>query len=246
MKLCPQCGQSLTRSDPEEKKSYAPKPEAQPKKSNWFERHPGPSLVLVIACAPFVLWGIAVALIMLASLLPAGIDEAAARGVITAMPLAYIAAIVTMVRWYRQQRRQTRSPTDYAKAVGQRLESADAYHKRADAGVELGEYAQAIADYSKAIDFDPRHSLSYFNRAYAYGEIGDYDKAITDYTKVIELDPGDAQAFYNRGLDYQNKGEMGKAASDMDKCIKLSTDPQLTEDAQQALNEIKSADKRAK
>jgi len=244
MKFCPQCGQSLTPSNSDEKKSQVPKPEAPSKEEKWSERHPGWILLLVIVLSPLGLYGLFAALVMLLSLFASsipGIAEAIIRGTMTGMPFAYIAIVIGAVRWYKQKRRQTRIITDYAKAVGQRLNSADAYQKRADAGAELGEYAQAIADYSRAIELEPRHALAYFNRAYAYGEIGEYDKAIADYSKAIELNPSDAQAYYNRGLDHKNKGELSKAASDLAKCIELSADPELTKDARQALLEAKNS-----
>jgi len=134
-----------------------------------------------------------------------------------------------------------RTTADYDKAIKLDPGNAAAYYEQGDAYSEVGKYDQAIADYSKAIDLDPVHALAYFNRAYAYSEIGEYDKAIADYSKAIELNPGDAQAYYNRGLDYYSKGEVPKAVSDLEKCIGLSTDPELTEDAQQALYEVKNS-----
>lgn len=241
MKFCPQCGQSLVSSNLEEEKTYVQKLEPPSKQEKWSERHPGWILLLVIVCGPFIAWGIAAALIALAMFLPSSIGEAAAIGAITAMPIAYIAMVITIVRWYRQKKKQSKTMADYTKTIGQSLDSADAYYNRADADAEVGEYGHAIADYSKAIELDPRHAPAYFNRAYAYGEIGEFDKAIADYTKAIELDPSDAQAYHNRGLDYQSKGEIPNAVSDLEKCIELSTDPELTKDAQQALYEIKSS-----
>ena len=114
-------------------------------------------------------------------------------------------------------------------------------YKRGQAYYESGEYHKAIAEYNKAIELNPNLGLAYFNRAYAYGEIGKYDEAIADYSKAIELNPGDAQAHYNRGLDYYNKGEVSKAVSDLEKCIGLSTEPELTKDAKQALLETKNS-----
>lgn len=122
-----------------------------------------------------------------------------------------------------------------------REKSTDAYYKRGDAYDETGEYDKAITSYSKAIELDPDHALSYYNRGCAYGEIGEYEKAIADFNKAIELDPNNANAYYNRGLAYHEKGEIPKAVSDLEMCIGLSTDPEVTEAAQQALSEIKNS-----
>jgi tetratricopeptide (TPR) repeat protein len=131
------------------------------------------------------------------------------------------------------------SIADYNKAIELNPNHADAYYKRGDAYDEMGEYGKALADYGKAIGLNPNDALAYCNRGCAYGEIGEYEKAIADYNKAIELNPNDALAYYNRGLVYHEKGEVPKAVSDLEKCIGLSTDPELTEDAQHALSEIK-------
>jgi len=239
MKFCPQCGRSLTGSNFEEKKRYVSRPEVPSKKSSWFERHSNWTLLLAIICAPFILYGILVALIMLGTLFPPSIGEAIARGAITATPLGYIVIVIHMVRWHRSKRRQSKTIADCDQVIELDSSNAAAYYERGEAHAEVDDYGQAIADYSKAIQLDAGHALAYFGRAYAYGEIGEYDKAIADYGKAIELDPTDCQAYYNRGLDYQNKGELPKAVSDLEKCIGLSTDPELTQATQQALSEMK-------
>jgi len=241
MKFCSRCGQRLAGSSFEEKKRYVPKPQAPFKEKNWFERHPGWTLLLVIICSPFILWGIVLALIMLALLFPPSIGEAFVRGAISAGPLGYIAIIIFGVRWYKARKRQSKAASDYDKAIELNPSNADAYCERGDFYYETDEYNKAIADYSRAIELDSGYASAYFDRAYAYGEIGDYDKAITDYSKAIELDTSDAQAYYNRGLDYRNKGEVAKAVNDLERCLSLSNDPELTKDAQQALLEIKNS-----
>jgi len=75
----------------------------------------------------------------------------------------------------------------------------------------------------------------------AYGEMGEYGQAIADYGKAIELDPSHALAYYNRGCAYGEKGEVDKALGALKRCIELSTDPELTEAAQQALYEMKNS-----
>jgi len=146
-----------------------------------------------------------------------------------------LAAIFLLLR-----RREFKMAT-YDKAIKSDSGNAGPYYDRGEAYTEMAEYDRAIADYSKAIELDPRHALAFFNRAHAYGETGDYDKAVADYTKAIELVPADAQAYYNRGLDYLNQGEVHLAVSDLEKAVELSTDPELTHDAEQALHKLRSA-----
>ena len=141
----------------------------------------------------------------------------------------------------KEEKGSGNSIADYSKAIELAPDSADVYYNRGDAYDEMGEYGKAIADYNKAIELDPNHTLAYYNRGCAYGEIGAYDKAIADYNKAIELNPNDALAYYNRGLAYREKGEVPKVVSDLEKCIGLSTEPELTKDAKQALLETKNS-----
>ena len=154
-------------------------------------------------------------------------------------PLFGIPALILLVK--RQREFEKEEQEEYDKAIELNPNHADAYYKRGDVYDEMGEYGKAIADYNKAIELDPNHALAYYNRGCAYGEIGEYEKAIADYNKAIELNPNDADAYYNRGLAYHGKGEVPKAVSDLEKCIGLSTDPELTEAAQQDLLEIKNS-----
>lgn len=130
---------------------------------------------------------------------------------------------------------------DYSKAIELSPNNADAHYSRGCTYGEMGEHEKAIADFNKAIQLDPNHALAYYNRGLAYQDMEEYDKAIADYDKAIELDPADADAYYNRGLAYDARCEVSKAVSDLQKCISLSTDPELTEDAQQRLNEVKKS-----
>ena len=241
MKFCPQCGQSLSVSDLEEEKRYLRKPKTTSREEKWSERHPGWILLLVIVCGPFIAWGIAAALIALAMFLPSGIDEAAAIGAITAMPVAYIAMVITTVRWYRQKRKHGKTIADYTQRSGLHIDNADACFQRTDDNVEAGEYSKAIADYNKAIELNPNDADDYYNRGCTYGEMGEYEKAIADFDRVIQLNPSDTGAYYSRGLAYKEKGDLHRAAIDLEKCIELSSDPDFTKDAQQALYEIKNS-----
>jgi tetratricopeptide (TPR) repeat protein len=129
----------------------------------------------------------------------------------------------------------------YDKAIELNPNHALAYYNRGGAYAEIRQYKKAIADYDRAIELNPNNALAYYNRGGAYSEIGENEKAIAGYDRAIELDPDDADAYYNRGLTYQAKGEVTKAVGDLEMCIGLSTDPEVTEAAQQALREAKKS-----
>lgn len=189
MKFCPHCGQRLSRFNLEEEKRHVQKPEP-PSKKKWSERHPGWVLLLVIVLSPLALYGLFVALVMLLSLFASsipGIAEAIIRGTITAMPFAYIAIVIGVVRWYRQERRQSRIIADYNKAIELDSRYSLAYFNRAYAYGEMGEYDKAIADYSKAIELDPGDAQAYYNRAHDYQSKREVLNAVNDLEKCIEL-----------------------------------------------------------
>jgi len=99
--------------------------------------------------------------------------------------------------------------------------------------------SSSIADYNKPIELSPDNADAHYKRGNDYYGVGEYSKAIADYNKAIELHPNHLSAYYNRGLAYRKKGEVPRAVSDLEKFIGLSTDPELTKAAQQALSEMK-------
>ena len=92
---------------------------------------------------------------------------------------------------------------------------------------------------SRVIELNWDFADVHFRRASAYCETGEHDKATVEYTKAIQLNPSDAKTYYHRGLAYYNNGDVPRALDDLRKSIKLSTDAELTKDAQQALHRIK-------
>lgn len=130
---------------------------------------------------------------------------------------------------------------EYNKAIELNPNYTSAYYNRACAYAEMGQYSEAIADYDRTIELRPNHFLAYYNRGLVYSRIGENEKAIADYNRAIQVDPDDADAYYSRGLAYNKKGEVAKAVSDLEKCIELSTKPELTKAAQQALREAKQS-----
>ena len=260
MKFCPQCGQRLASPNLVDKQRSITKPEAPLKEMNWFERHLNWTMVLAwlstypiaflmgsiaVGIDPYIsgdaVWGIAVIISLIVTI---AVGQWVLKKKNRSMWWLLISPFIffLLIENHSFMRDEYgRTAADYDKLIKLDPDNAYAYHERGDFYYEMDEYGKAIDDYSRAIELDADYASAYFNRAYAYGELGDYDKAIADYSKAIELDPGDAQAYYNRSLDYHNKGEVLEAVSDLEKCIGLSTDPELTEDAQQALSEIKNS-----
>jgi len=265
MKFCPRCGQRLTGFDLEEKQRYVHHPEAPLKGKSWFERHLNWTMVLawvgayvvnfiigfMIALSnPYISYGelFGIGLIIASAILAPvwGWTLRKKNRSLWWLPLGLFVPFGFVVLMCLENKSLNHDASDnsianYNKAIELNSSNPAIYYKRGDAYDELGEYGKAIADYSKAIQLNPNYINAYYNRGCAYGEIGKYEEAIADYNKVIELRPNDALAYYNRSLAYHEKGEVTKAVSDLEKCIGLSTDPELTKDAQQALLEIKNS-----
>lgn len=253
MKFCPRCGQGLIGSGSHEQRIRVSEAGAPIQKRSWFERHLNWTMVFAWVGALLVTPFVWVAMEMIA---PQSMSEGSTA---IAQIVVVYAVSIGVGSWVLRKKNRSMwwlllcggvwflfvsnksTIAQHDEAIKSEPGNADGYLRRGDAYADMGEYRRAAGDYDTAIRLDPRLALAYFNRAYAYGEMGQYDKAIADYTKAIELDPADAQAYHNRGLDYINKGEASCAISDLEKAMELSSDPELTEDAQQALQEIRDA-----
>ena len=258
-KFCPQCGRKLVSPNLQDKQRLITKPDAPVKEMNWFEKHLNWTMVLAWLSTYVLSFILASLMVLIDPYIPDG-------AFFFIIVIADLAVVIGVGQWVLRKKNRSlawlliswtwffllvenhsfmrdehgRTAADYDKLIRLDPDNPNAYYERADFYYEMDEYSKAIADYSKAIELNPQYVSAYFNRAYAYGETGDYDKAIADYSKTIELDPNDVQAYYNRGLDYQNNREVSKAVCDLEKCIELSSDPELTKDAQQALDEIRN------
>jgi tetratricopeptide (TPR) repeat protein len=240
--------------------SVEPKPQPPTKKMNWFERHLNWTMVLAWL-STYVISFILASLLILID--PYMLDDI----FFTIIVIANLAVVIAVGQWVLRKKNRSlawllicwtwffllienhsfvrdeygRTAADYDKLIDLDPDNPNAYYERGDYYYEMDEYSKAIADYSKAIQLNPNNANAYYNRGSSYGEIEEYEKAIADYNKVIELAPNDAGAHYNRGCAYHEKGDLPKAVSDLEKCIELSVDPELTNDAQQALLEIKNS-----
>jgi Tfp pilus assembly protein PilF len=136
---------------------------------------------------------------------------------------------------YVEQGEHQKAITEYSTAIELGPERLNAYLSRGYAYNQLGKYRKAIADFDKAILLDPGDAKAYNNRGIAHHELGEYQKAIADYSRAIEIDPQYAKAYYNRGIAHDELGEYQKAIDDYRKVLEITDDPDLTRDAQDAL-----------
>src|ERR687886_655861 len=106
--------------------------------------------------------------------------------------------------------------------------------------LNAGNYQGAIADFNQALQIDPNDADTYYNRGYAQHTLGRYDQALADYTQAIQLNPTFAEAFYNRGLSRFNLKNYKEAIDDLNQAVALFKQNGRTENAQSAMDVIKT------
>ena len=67
----------------------------------------------------------------------------------------------------------------------------------------------------------------------------EYDDALADLNQSVRIDPGDANAYYYLGIVHKFRGDIDEAMAAFEKCIELSSDAQLTEEANNQLVKLK-------
>ena len=106
-----------------------------------------------------------------------------------------------------------------------------AYHNRALAYTDLGNYNQAISDFTKSIhlmiSFDKNGENSYYlseaycNRGYTYYQLNEIPNVIEDCTKSIQLNSNNRSAYLNRSAAYLVLKKYHLAINDCDKAIQI-------------------------
>lgn len=98
---------------------------------------------------------------------------------------------------------------------------APAYHNRAIALMNLGNYKQALHDLDQSIALDPTFVRAYSTRSELYINLGQYDAALEDLTHIITLDSKFAPAYSNRANVFMQLGQYKQSRMDLDLAIKL-------------------------
>lgn len=99
-------------------------------------------------------------------------------------------------------------------AISRHPKDAEAYARRGDANVSLGDFDAAIGDYGQSINLDPVNATLYLARGRAYFRKLDLAHAITDYDKALALNPKYVAAYLSRGIAYLYDNLATKALSD--------------------------------
>ena len=100
-----------------------------------------------------------------------------------------------------------------------------AYHNRALAFKDAGDYERAIADFTTALSISPQFIDAYNNRGLAYKNKKEFKKALADFDTALSLSPRYAKAWCNRGLTCTLIGEYQRAIADLNQALAL--DPQF-------------------
>lgn len=113
---------------------------------------------------------------------------------------------------------------DLNQAIRIKPNYGEAYNKRCQAHLMIGERQKAMEDCTKALQLKPNMAeadKAYANRGLARFQLGDLRGAIADYTQAIQINPNDAQAYNNRGYAREGLGDKQGAIDDFTQAIKV-------------------------
>ena len=110
---------------------------------------------------------------------------------------------------------------DLSRAIEISPHNHDAYFKRADAYIGLGQMSLALEDLEQAVRLAPTKFDYLYGRGQLHNELGDYDSAIEDFDGAIALkeglgyvDPRHTAPFLDRGRIYLRFGDYSQALED--------------------------------
>lgn len=105
--------------------------------------------------------------------------------------------------------------------------TAAAYHCRAIAHANLGEFDEAIDDYQHALRIKPKWAEAYLGLGFALLDKQDFAGAIDHFSRAIKLKPALVTAHHARGTAFMKQGRMESAVVDFTNVLKL--DPRMAE-----------------
>jgi tetratricopeptide (TPR) repeat protein len=121
----------------------------------------------------------------------------------------------------RRKEQWEQAISHFSAAIELNAQFAEAYFKRANIKLRLGQHGEAIADYTEANRLDTSNAKYLNNRGRAYFEIKQYDRAIADYDAALRIDPEFAVSYFNRGLAREAMRDHAGALADFAKSVEL-------------------------
>jgi len=115
----------------------------------------------------------------------------------------------------------------YFDAIVAKTPTAQAYHHRGIAQLQLGDLDAALRDFDHALQLGLKEPGIYINRGAVHQRGGKMAEAIADYTRALELDPNNARAFDNRSSARAALGQLDESLADSDAAIRI--DPKFAE-----------------
>jgi tetratricopeptide (TPR) repeat protein len=110
----------------------------------------------------------------------------------------------------------------FSRAIQLKPDYWDAWWRREDAYLKLGQRERALRDYSSLISQNPKEFMGWFSRGSTYNKLFQYDKALDDFTEAIKLEPNNVLALVSRGWTYNELHHYDKAIDDFNKAVKLN------------------------
>ncbi len=124
---------------------------------------------------------------------------------------------------FHKQGDLTKAIAAYTDAIRDNKDDFSAFHCRASAHHDDGNYEAAVEDYSQAILLsDAQNVDALFNRGQALNELGRADEAVADFTACLSLDSKLADAYLERGLVHYRADRLPVALQDLNRALELN------------------------
>ena len=111
--------------------------------------------------------------------------------------------------------------TAYAQAAADLLQDAQA-------ALQAGKTAEAVALATKAIAVDPRNTAAYQLRAAIHETQDRYKEAVADFSRIVELEPKNAANYQRRGALHFKLGQVDASIRDFDRFIELRPEQKIS------------------
>lgn len=113
---------------------------------------------------------------------------------------------------------------ELSEAIRRRPTFVEAYNKRAEAHLLLGDKKSSADDYAEVIRLFPENNSAYIGRGAYLRDSGNLQKALDDFDHAIRQNPNDAQAFLGRCETLRLLKRLDEALADGDNAVRLEPD----------------------